>query len=86
MKLLNANYEPKATISTSYILEEKKWRIVNHIHVHLFPMYQTNHQVSFITFHHFMNKFNIIWSLAFGQVHILDLPLLQIQNSYLNYS
>jgi hypothetical protein len=24
MKLLNANYEPKATISTSYILEEKK--------------------------------------------------------------
>jgi hypothetical protein len=24
-KLLNANYEPKAPISTPYILEEKKW-------------------------------------------------------------
>jgi len=39
-------------------------------------MYQTNHQVPHITFHPSMNRFNIIWSLGYGQVHILDLPLL----------
>jgi hypothetical protein len=42
--------------------------------------------VPFIIFHPSMNMFNIIWSLRFGQVHILDLPLLQLWNSYLNYS
>jgi hypothetical protein len=30
-----------------------------------------------------MNRFNIIWSLKFGLVHILNLPLLQTQNSKL---
>jgi hypothetical protein len=29
-------------------------------------MYQTNHQVSFITFHPSMHRFYIIWSLGFG--------------------
>jgi hypothetical protein len=47
-------------------------------------MYQTNRQMSLITFHPSMNRFNIIWSLGFGQVHILDLPLLLTQNNYLN--
>jgi len=42
-KLLNANYEPKAPIITLYILEGKNGWIVNHIHLHIFPMYQTNH-------------------------------------------
>jgi len=41
------------------------------------PYYQINQHVSFITFHPFMNTFYIIWSLEFGQVYILDLPLLQ---------
>jgi hypothetical protein len=85
MKLLNANYEPKAPISTPYIFEKKKEWIVNHIHLHLFPMYQTNHRVS-ITFHPSMDKFYIIENLGFGQVYILELPLLLTQNSYLNYS
>ncbi len=68
-----------------YLKEKNGW-IINHIHLHLFPIYQTNHQVPFIIFHPSMNMFNIIWSLRFGQVHILDLPLLQLWNSYLNYS
>jgi hypothetical protein len=67
-------------------LKEKIEWIVNHIHLHLFPMYQTNHQVPLITFHPSTNRFNIIWSVGFGQVHIFDLPLLQTRNSYLNYS
>jgi hypothetical protein len=58
-----------------YLKKKNGW-IVNHIHLHLFSMYQTNHQVSHITFHSSMNRFNIIWNLEYGQVHILDLPLL----------
>jgi hypothetical protein len=85
MKLLNANYESKAPISTPYIFEGKKWIIVNHIHLHLFPMYQTNHEVPLITFHPSMDRFYIIRSLGFSQVYILDLPSLLIRNSYLNY-
>jgi hypothetical protein len=33
-----------------------------------------------------MDRFYIIGNLGFGQVYILDLPLLLTQNSYLNYS
>jgi hypothetical protein len=33
-----------------------------------------------------MNKFYIIKNLRFGQVYILDLPLLLTWNSYVNYS
>jgi hypothetical protein len=33
-----------------------------------------------------MDKFYIIENLGFGQVYILELPLLLTQNSYLNYS
>jgi len=76
MKLLNANYVPKALISTLYTFEEKNGSIINHIHLHLFPMYQTNHQVPFIIFHPRMDRFYIIENLGFDQVHILDLPLL----------
>jgi hypothetical protein len=71
MKLLNANYEPKAPIFTLYILKEKNEWIVNHIHSHLFPMHQTNHHISLITFHPSMDKFYVIWSLRFGRVYIL---------------
>jgi hypothetical protein len=39
-----------------------------------------------IIFHPSMDRFYIIWSLRFGQVYILDLPLLLTQNGYLNYS
>ncbi len=55
MKLLNANYESKTPISTLIYLKEKSECIVNHIHLHLFPMYQTNYHVPFITFHPFMD-------------------------------
>jgi len=48
-----------------YSKERRGW-IINHIHLHLFPMYQTNHQVSLITFHPSMHRFYIIWSLGFG--------------------
>jgi hypothetical protein len=84
MKLLNANYAPKVPISTLYILETKKW--MNHIRLHLFPMYQTNHQVPLIIFHPSMDRFYIIENLRFDQVYVLDLPLLLTQNNYLNYS
>jgi hypothetical protein len=81
MKLLNANYEPKAPISTLYILQGKKW-INNQPHSFTsIPMYQTNHQGPLITFYRSIDRFYIIWSLGFGQVYILDLPLLQTQNS-----
>jgi len=50
------------------------------------PMYQTNHQVPLINFHLSMDPFSIIWNLGFGQVYILDFPLLLTRNSYLNYS
>jgi hypothetical protein len=53
-----------------YLKEKNGW-IINHIHLCLFLMYQSNHQVSFITFHPSMNKFYIIWSLRFGQVTYL---------------
>jgi hypothetical protein len=66
-----------------YLKKKKEW-IVNHI-LHLFPMYQTNHQVS-ITFNPSMDKFYIIENLRFGQVYILDLPLLLTRNNYLSYS
>jgi hypothetical protein len=66
-----------------YLKKKKEW-IVNHI-LHLFPMYQTNHQVS-TTFHPSMDKFYIIENLRFCQVYILDLPLLLTRNNYLNYS
>jgi hypothetical protein len=68
-----------------YSKERNGW-IVNHIHLHLFPMYQTNHQFPFITFHPFMDRFYIIENIGFGQVYILDETLLLAQNSYLNYS
>jgi hypothetical protein len=57
-----------------YMKEKCGW-IVNHIHLHLFPMYQTNYQVSFIIFHPSVNRFNIIWNLKFDQVHIPYLSL-----------
>jgi hypothetical protein len=65
-----------------YLKEKNGW-IVNHIHLHLFPMYQTNHQVPLIIFHPSMDRFYIIGNLGFGQVYILDLPLLLTWNSYL---
>ncbi len=49
-------------------------------------MYQANHHMPLITFHPSMDMFYINWNKGFGQVHILDLPLLLIQNNYLNYS
>ncbi len=39
-------------------------------------MYQTNHQLPLITFHLFVDRFYVIGNLGFGQVYILDLPLL----------
>jgi len=60
--------------------------MVNHIHLHSFPMYQANHHMSLIIFHLFMNRFSIIDSLKFDQAYILDPPLLLTQNNYLNYS
>jgi hypothetical protein len=33
-----------------------------------------------------MDRFYNTWNLKFGQVCLFDLPLLLIQNSYLNYS
>jgi hypothetical protein len=33
-----------------------------------------------------MDRFYIIGNLKFGQVYLFDLPILLIQNSYLNYS
>jgi len=82
MEIMNQKIQ---SIHLIYLKERSEW-IINHIHLHLFPMYQTNHQVPLITFHLSMKRFNIIWNLEFGQVHILDLPLLQTWNSYLNYS
>jgi hypothetical protein len=52
-----------------YLKEKNEW-IVNHIHLHLFLIYQINHQVPFTTLE------SKIWSLRFGQVYIVDLPLL----------
>jgi hypothetical protein len=77
MKLLNANYEPKAPISTPYIFEGKKW-MNNHPHSFTSIPYVLN-QSSCVTynFHPSMDRFYIIWSLEFGQVYIVDLPLLQ---------
>jgi hypothetical protein len=68
-----------------YLKERSGW-IVNHIHLHVFPMYQTNHQVPLIIFHPPMDRFYNIRNLGFDQVYILELPLLLIWNSYLNYS
>jgi hypothetical protein len=59
-KLLNANYEPKAPIFTPYILEEEKWMDSQPHSLYLFPMYQTNHHMSLITFHPFMDRFYVI--------------------------
>jgi hypothetical protein len=39
-----------------YLKERSGW-IVNHVHLHLFFMYQTNHQVSLIIFHPPMDRF-----------------------------
>jgi len=86
MKLLNANYEPKVSMSTSYILEGKKWMNTQPHSSTSISMYQTNHQVPLINFHLSMDPFSIIWNLGFGQVYILDFTLLLTQNSYLNYS
>ncbi len=55
-----------------YLKERSGW-IVNHIHLHLFPMYQTNHQMSLITFHLFMNRLTL-----FG---VLDL----VKSTYLTF-
>ncbi len=86
MKLLNADYELKAPISTPYILEKNKW-MNNQSHSSTSILHLSN-QSSNATynFHPFMDGFYIIWSLGFGQVYILDLPLLLTQNKYLNYS
>jgi hypothetical protein len=87
MKLLNANYEPQKIQSLPLIyLKERSGWIINHIHLHLFPMYQINHQMPLITFHPFMDRFYIVGNLGFGPVYILDLPLLLIWNNYLNDS
>jgi hypothetical protein len=86
IKLLNANYEPKTLITTPCILKERSGWMVNHIPLHTFPMYQTNHHVSLIIFHLSMNRFSIIDSFKFDQVYIFDTPLLLTRNSYLNYS
>jgi hypothetical protein len=66
------NMRPKTPI---YLKERSGW-MFNHIHLHLFPMYQTNHQMPPITFHPSMDRFYIIENLGFGQIYILDLPLL----------
>ncbi len=68
-----------------YLKKKSEW-IVNHIHLHLFPMYQINYQVSLTTFHPSMDRFYIIKNLKFDQVYIFNLSLLSTQNSYLNYS
>jgi hypothetical protein len=73
---LNANYEPKAPFSTPYKLEGNKWMNNQPRSSTPIPHIQTNHQVPLIPFDLSMNMFNITWSLGFGQVHILDLPLL----------
>jgi hypothetical protein len=77
---------PKLQYLPPIYLKERSGWIINHIHLHLFFMYQTNQHVPLTTFHLSMTRFYIIWSLEFGQVYILDLPLLQIWNSFLNYS
>jgi len=63
-KLLNANYEPKVPISTPYVFEGKKcMNSQPHSFTsipHVFPMYQTNHHVSCITFHPSINRLYII--------------------------
>jgi hypothetical protein len=83
---LNANYAQKLQFLPLTYLKERCGWIVNHIHLHLFPMYQTNHQMPSIIFHPPMDRFYIIGNLRFDQVYIFDLPLLPIRNSYLNYS
>ncbi len=87
MKLLNTNYKPKSSnLYPLYTWRKKRDEyLTTFIHVHLFPMYQTNHQVPLITFHPSMDRFFIIGNLRFGQVYILDLLLLLTWNSYLNY-
>jgi len=77
MKLLNANYELKAPISTPYIFEGKKWMNNQPHSFTSIPYYQINHHVPLITFHPSMNRFYIIWSPQFCQVYMLDLPFLQ---------
>jgi hypothetical protein len=68
-----------------YFKEKNGW-IVNHIHLHLFPTYQTIHQMPLMIFHPPTDRFYIIENVGFDQVYILDLPLLLTQNSYINYS
>jgi hypothetical protein len=75
-KVIECKLFPKAPISTPYILEGKNGWIINHIHLHLLAMYQTNHQVPLIIFHLPMYRFYTIGNLGFDQVYILDLPLL----------
>jgi hypothetical protein len=83
---LNANYPQNLQFLPLIYLKERSGWIVNHIHLHLFPMYQTNHHVPLIILHPPMDRFYIIGNLGFDQVYIFDLPLLLIRNSYLNYS
>ncbi len=82
MQIISQKFQP---LSLIYLKERSEW-IVHHIHLRLFPMYQTNHQMPLIIFHPSMDRFYIIWNLGFDPVYILDLPLLLTRNSYLNYS
>jgi hypothetical protein len=89
-KLLNANFNSKATIITFYIFKGIKWMgLITFIYIYspfIILLCQTNRHISlFWTFHPFINSY-IIWNAKFGQVYILKLPLLLAQNSYLNYS
>jgi hypothetical protein len=59
-----------------YLKERIGW-IVNHIHLHIFHMYQTNNHMPLIIFHPSMDMFYIIWSLKiWTNLHILPLIIM----------
>jgi len=68
-----------------YLKEESEW-IINHIHYIYSPCIKLIIKCHLKLFILLWIGFYIIWSLGFDQVHIFDIPLLQIWNSYLNYS
>jgi hypothetical protein len=86
MKLLNANYESTTPISTPYILEGKEWMNSQPYSFTSIPQVSNQSSSAAYNFSSSTDRFYIIWSLRFGQVYIFDLPLLQTQNIYLNYS
>jgi hypothetical protein len=76
MQLLNANYKSKAPISTPYILERKTWMNTQPHSFTSIPHVSNQSWSATYNFSSFMDRFYIIWTLGFGQVYILDLPLL----------